>query len=54
MKRLTFVVSVDAPTGKAKGFDEEIVSRRNVLIGQDRDDSLEVSHVLSLTHVRLT
>jgi len=44
MNRLTFVVSIDAPTGKAKGVDEKIVSRRNVLIGQDGDDSLEVRH----------
>jgi hypothetical protein len=35
MNRLTFVVSMNTPTGKAKSFDEKIVRRRNVLIGQD-------------------
>ena len=41
MDRLTFRVSIHAPGTEAEGIDEEIVSRCDVLINQNRNDSLE-------------
>lgn len=55
MDGLTFRVSIDAPAIEAEGIDEEIVSRWDVLVNQNRNDSLEIRHdVLLLSHVRLT
>jgi hypothetical protein len=44
MDGLTFGVSRHAPTIEAEGIDEEIVSRLDVLVSQNRNDSLEVRH----------
>jgi hypothetical protein len=53
MDGLTFRVSMHATPTEAEGIDEEIVSRRDVLASQNRNDSLEIRHdVLLLSHVR--
>jgi hypothetical protein len=44
MDRLTFCVSMHAPAVEAEGIDEEIVSRGDVLVRQNRNDSLEIRH----------
>jgi hypothetical protein len=55
MDGLTFRVSMHSPAIEAEGMDEEIVSRWDVLVSQNRNDSLEMNHdVLLLSHVRLT
>jgi hypothetical protein len=52
---LTFRVSMHAPAIEPERIDEEIVSRRDVLASQNRNDSLETRHdVLLLSHVRPT
>ena len=43
MNRLAFRVSMHAAAVEAEGIDEEIVGGRNVLICQNRNDSLEVT-----------
>jgi hypothetical protein len=55
MDGLAFGVSIHATASEAEGIDEEIVSRRDVVVSQNRNDSLEIRHdVLPLSHVRLT
>jgi hypothetical protein len=44
MNRLTFCISIHAPSSEAERMDEKIVSLRNVLVRQNRDDSLELGH----------
>jgi hypothetical protein len=44
MDRVTFRISVDAARIKTEGLDQEIMSRRNVLVSQNRDYSLECRH----------
>jgi hypothetical protein len=46
MDGLTFRVSINAAAMEAKGMDEEIVSRRDVLVSQNRNDSREMRHDL--------
>jgi len=47
MDRLAFRVSVRPPTVEAKRVDQEIVSRRDVLVRQNGNDSLEGRHEVS-------
>ena len=54
MNWLTFRVSRHAPAIEAERMDEEIVSRRNVLVSQNRNDSLEIRHDVFQFIVRLT
>ncbi len=51
MDRLTFRVSVHATAIEAEGIDEEFVSRRDVLVSQNRNDSLEIRHMFSLSRL---
>jgi hypothetical protein len=49
MNWMAFRVSRHASAVEAEGTNEEIVSRRHVLVGQDRDESLEIGHHLVLS-----
>ncbi len=52
---LTFCVSMYATAIETECIDEEIVSRRDVLVSQNRNDSLEIGHdVLLLSQRRPT
>ena len=46
MDWLTFRVSMHAPAIEAEGIDEEIVSRRDILVSQNSNDTLEIRHEL--------
>jgi hypothetical protein len=48
MDGLTFRVSMHATAIEAEGLDEEIVSCRDVLVSQNRNDSLEIGHKVLL------
>ena len=50
MNWLTFGVS-DAPAIEAEGIDEEIVSRGDVLVSQNRNDSRETRHGISFSRI---
>jgi hypothetical protein len=41
---LSFGISIHAPAIEAEGIDKEIVSRWDVQVSQNRNDSLEVGH----------
>src|SRR5687767_9201461 len=44
MDGLTFRVSMHTPAVEAEGIDEEIVSRLDVLVSENRNDSIEIRH----------
>jgi hypothetical protein len=44
MDRLTFRISIHAAAIEAEGIDEEVVGRWDVLVSQNRNDSLELRH----------
>jgi len=46
MDRLTLGIAVDASRLETERFDEEVMRRRNVLVNQKWDDTLEFTHRL--------
>jgi hypothetical protein len=51
MDWLTPCVSRHTSVREAEGMDEELVSRRDVLVSQNRNDSLEIGHDVVLSRV---
>jgi hypothetical protein len=52
MNGLTFRVSMYTPAIEAEGIDEKVVSRWDVLVGQNRNDPLETGHDVLLVPAR--